>query len=141
MKKTIIASAVALACAAATQASAMDQLGKYEWKNRVLVLFGGSGDQKLAQQVEILRDKKSDLADRDMVVFTVIGDSVRPVYGDASGVDARKLREAADVKGNKFQAVLIGKDGSVKLRSANVVTDANMFGLIDRMPMRKAGQG
>jgi hypothetical protein len=141
MKKIIIASAVALACVGGIQASAMDQLGKYESRNRVLVLFGGSGDQKLAQQVEILRDKKSDLADRDMVVFTVIGDSVRPVYGDATGVDARKLREAANVKGNRFQAVLIGKDGGVKLRSSNVVTDANMFGLIDRMPMRKAGQG
>ena len=142
MKTVIIASAVAVASVMAFQASAtMDELGKYGWKNRVVVLFGGSGDQKLARQVEMLKSHQKDLASRDMVVITVIGDEVRPVYGDATGVDARKLRQQAGIKGNAFEAVLIGKDGGVKLRSSEVVTDEAMFGLIDRMPMRKNGQG
>jgi Domain of unknown function (DUF4174) len=68
-------------------------------------------------------------------------DQVRPVYGDAAGVDARKLRQEADKPDNTFQAVVIGKDGGVKLRSSDVVTDDKLFGLIDSMPMRKAGQG
>ncbi|MGA1802743.1 DUF4174 domain-containing protein [Rhizobium sp. HT1-10] len=142
MKTVIIASALAVAAIMASQASAtMDELRKYEWKNRVVVLFGGSGDQKLARQVELLRSHEKDLANRDMVVITVIGDEVRPVYGDATGVDARKLRQQAGIEGNAFEAVLIGKDGGVKLRSSEVVTDEAMFGLIDRMPMRKNGQG
>ena len=141
MRPIIIASATALGFVMSTQAPAMDQLGKYQSNSRVLVLFGGSGDQKLARQVEVLRGKQSELADRDMVVFTVIGDAVRPIYGETTGVDARKLRKEADIEDNTFQAVLIGKDGGVKLRSSHVVTNTNMFGLIDRMPMRKAGQG
>jgi hypothetical protein len=142
MKTLITASAIAVAAAMASPASAtMDELGKYEWKNRVVVLFGGSGDQKLASQVEVLKSREKDLASRDMVVITVIGDEVRPVYGDATGVDARKLRQQAGIKDNAFQAVLIGKDGTIKLRSSDVVTGVNMFGLIDRMPMRKNGQG
>lgn len=141
MKTFIIASAIAIAAVSATQAFALDELGKYQFKNRVVVLFGGSSDQKLATQVEVLKSKQSDLADRDVVVMTVIGGEVRPVFGDATGVDALKLRQDADIKGNTFQAVLIGKDGGVKLRSSDVVTDVKLFGLIDSMPMRKAGQG
>ena len=40
--------------------------------------------------------------------MTVVGDEVRPVDGDATGVDARKLRQDADIKGNTFEAVVIG---------------------------------
>ena len=80
MKTAIIASALAVAAIMASQASAtMDELRKYEWENRVVVLFGGSGDQKLARQVEVLKSHQKDLASRDMVVITVIGDEVRPV--------------------------------------------------------------
>jgi hypothetical protein len=140
MKKIVVATSVAL-LTAVSHASAMDSLSQYAWKHRVLILFGSSGDQKLAQQVQILKGKTKDLAERDMVVFTVIGDDVRPVYGDASKVDARKLRQDAGIRSGNFQAILVGKDGGVKLRSQTVVTDSNMFGLIDRMPMRKAGQG
>lgn len=141
MKTILVASAIAIVSMAASQAFAMDELEKYQSKNRVVVLFGGSGDQKLARQVQVLKSKPGELANRDMVVFTVIGDEVRPIYGDATGVDARKLRQEAGIKGNEFQAVLIGKDGGIKLRSPDVVTDTAMFGLIDRMPMRKNGQG
>jgi hypothetical protein len=142
MRTLIAASAIAVATIIAFQASAaMDELGKYEWKNRVVVLFGGSGNRKLASQVQILKSHEKDLANRDMVVIAVIGDEVRPVYGDATGVDARKLRQQAGIKGNAFEAMLIGKDGGIKLRSSDVVTDGDMFGLIDRIPMRKNGQG
>jgi hypothetical protein len=141
MKAFIIASAIAIVAAPATHALALDELAKYQSKNRVVVLFGGSGDQKLAKQVGVLKSQESNLAERDVVVITVVGDEVRPVFGDATGVDARKLRQEADVKGNTFQAVVIGKDGGVKLRSSDVVSDDKLFELIDSMPMRKAGQG
>lgn len=141
MKTLVIAWATAIAAAFASHAFALDELARYQSKNRVVVLFGGSGDQKLAKQVEALKSKQADLAERDIVVITVIGDEVRPVFGDSTGVDARKLRQEADIKGNIFQAVVVGKDGDVKMRSSDVVTNDKLFGLIDAMPMRKAGQG
>lgn len=138
MKGMIIAAALALTSISA-QAADIDVLSNYASKNRVLVLFGTSGDAKLAQQVKQLRSEKAQLADRDMVVFTVVGDEVRPVFGDASKIDAHKLRQEANIDSGAFQAVLVGKDGGVKLRSQNVVSNSDMFGLIDRMPMRKTG--
>ena len=141
MKTFLIASAIAIAAASGSQAFALDELAKYQSQNRVIILFGETGDKKLAKQVEVLKTQESGLAERDVVVMTVIGDEVRPVYGDATGVDARKLRQEAEIRGNTFQAVVIGKDGGVKLRSSDVVTGTKLFNLIDSMPMRKAGQG
>ena len=141
MRTFLIASAIAIAAASVSQVFALDELAKYRSQNRVIVLFGGSGDQKLAKQVEVLKTQESGLAERDVVVMTVIGDEVRPVRGDATGVDARKLRQEADINGNTFEAVLIGKDGGVKLRSLDVVTGGKLFELIDSMPMRKVGRG
>ena len=138
MKKIITIAAILIA--AATQASAMDSLSGYAGKNRVLVLFAADGDPKLAQQIELLKGQDNALADRDMVVLEVVGEKVRPIYGGAKGIHARELRRDAGINSPGFQAVLVGKDGEVKLRSSQVVSDAQMFDLIDRMPMRKAGQ-
>src|ERR1700712_5192212 len=102
MKTLIVASAIAIAAASVTQAFALDELGKYQSKNRVVILFSGSGDQKLVKQVEVLKSQKATLRSGTLVM-TVIGEEVRPVYGGATGVNARKLRQEAGIKGNTFQ--------------------------------------
>ncbi|AYD04525.1 DUF4174 domain-containing protein [Neorhizobium sp. NCHU2750] len=139
MKKILFATAIAV-LAVTSQASAMESLSQYAWKNRVLILFGTSGNQKLASQVQLLKGRQSNLAARDMVVISVIGDEIRPIYGNSSKIDARQLRREADITSGGFQAVLVGKDGGIKLRSQDVITDATVFGLIDRMPMSKSGR-
>jgi hypothetical protein len=137
--KTILA-ATALILATTTQGFTMDSLSNYGWKNRVLVLFGSSSNEKITRQIELLQNQTGELANRDMVVLQVSGDAVRSIYGSASKVDAARLKREAKVKGDGFEAVLVGKDGGIKLRSDKVVSDVEMFDLIDRMPMRRAGQ-
>ena len=139
MKKIILAATILLA--ATSQGFAMDSLKKYTWENRVLVLFGTADDDKLASQIALLKSQASELSERDMVVMQVSDDTVTSVHGDAAGIDAKALKAEAGASGNAFQAVLIGKDGGVKLRSSEVVSDVEMFDLIDRMPMRQAGRG
>lgn len=68
--KTIIIS-VPLTLATSGPVSAMDSLSGYGWKNRVLVLFGGSTDQEMKRQVAILSAQESWMAERDMVVLQV----------------------------------------------------------------------
>jgi hypothetical protein len=38
---------------------------------------------------------------------------------------------------SNFYAILIGKDGSEKLRSASAIDTEKLFGTIDAMPMRR----
>ena len=37
----------------------------------------------------------------------------------------------------EFRAILVGKDGTVKLNRRSVVSDEDLFSLIDSMPMRR----
>lgn len=76
-----------------------------------------------------------------MVVLQVSGDVVETIYGDADRIDARRLRAEANIADGAFHVVLVGKDGGVKLKSDTVVSDVEMFDLIDRMPMRRGGKG
>jgi hypothetical protein len=137
MLRIVLASVLWLA--AATGGSAMDSLSHYTWKNRVLVLFGEPDDPQMTRQLALLARQEKDLAERDMVVLQVAKSSVVPVFGTPPAATADRLR--ADLKASgSFELVLIGKDGGVKLRSKDAVPEADLFGLVDSMPMRRAGQ-
>jgi len=138
MKRTLIAFAFSLAT---SQVFAMDSLSHLEWRKRVLILFGDKGNASIARQVGILKSQKAELAERDMVVLQVSGDVVETIYGDADRIDAGRLRAEANIADGAFHVVLVGKDGGVKLKSDTVVSDVEMFDLIDRMPMRRGGKG
>jgi hypothetical protein len=120
---------------------AMDSLSKYEWKNRVVVLFGDPQDDRLVRQIDILTSRPDEISDRDMVILHVDGDDVRSIFGDAALVNARQLRKEADINGDEFKALLVGEDGGIKLASAEVITDEKLFSLIDQMPMRRSERG
>lgn len=118
----------------------MESLSQFEWKNRVLVLFGKSDDGKLRKQLDALAGQKPALADRDMVVLHVHGNEVETVFGDSAKLDANKIALEARAPAEQFEAVLVGKDGGITLRSEDVVSTVELFDLVDRMPMRQAEQ-
>ncbi len=131
----------ALSSLISTQVLAMDSLSQLEWKNRVVLVFGQTYDEKVLQQIDLLKSKENELADRDMVIIRVSVNEVHAVYGKASGLDASAIRREAHMRDERFKVLLIGKDGDVKLRSDRIVGATEMFGLIDSMPMRNAEKG
>ncbi|CAD7049911.1 hypothetical protein RHAB21_04096 [Pseudorhizobium halotolerans] len=124
-----------------SQGFSMDGLSELTRKNRVLAVFGGATDGRLRQQITLLMKKTDDLADRDMIVLQVSGDTVSAIFGSAPDLDADALRAGAEASGDEFQVILVGKDGGIKLRSNQVVANVEIFDLIDRMPMRRAENG
>lgn len=116
----------------------MDSLSSLQWKNRVVLVFGKANDPEVARQEASLRSSFDGLAERDLVIVRVSGDKVRVVYGNAPALSSEVLRREAKVSDDEFSVVLVGKDGSVKLRSAEVVGNDKLFSLIDSMPMRRA---
>jgi hypothetical protein len=139
MRTLILALAVALA--SISQGFAMDSLSRYEWKNRIVLVFGKANDPKVERQIDLLTEKQAELADRALVIIRVTGNEARVVYGASMAMNGDKLRSDAKVGTGEFQVLLVGKDGGVKFRSKDIVSDVDIFELIDRMPMRKAGQG
>ncbi|WP_080837110.1 DUF4174 domain-containing protein [Agrobacterium genomosp. 13] len=135
--------AAAIVALASSKVIAMDSLAALEWKNRVVVVFGNPEDPKLDQQIALLASQENELTDRDMFIIRVSGGEARAVYGDGDNLrlDAAAIRKDADVSDGPFQVVLLGKDGSVKLRSKRIVENIEIFDLIDSMPMRRAEKG
>jgi metal-dependent amidase/aminoacylase/carboxypeptidase family protein len=119
----------AIALAAATVAS-------MQHHRRVLIVAASSpADPALAEQRRELAGWRSGAADRDISVVEVIGDHVAGASDTAAA-----LRQHYRLAADRFQVVLIGKDGHEADRSTRPYPARALEATIDAMPMRRAGQ-
>ncbi|TKD52847.1 DUF4174 domain-containing protein [Sphingomonas baiyangensis] len=104
-----------------------------EREKRTLIVFAPSQrDARLARQLALLDSDRGVLADRDVHVVKVVGDSVAGAY-DYAG----HLRARYGVANESFETVLLGRDGGVKLRTDDAVALPRLAATIDAMPMRQ----
>jgi hypothetical protein len=114
-------------------------LDAHLWRNRLLLVFAPSEDhERYRDLIRELRDKEKEVIDRDLLVFHVLerGES-RLDDSFINGKTAARLRERLSAKLGELTVVLVGKDGGEKLRRGNEVDIAEIFSLIDSMPMRQ----
>ena len=113
--------------------------GDFLWKNRPLLLFGHSPDTTEYQEVLAqLKTLSAEIIDRDMVIIEVFDTGlVREDTKPLPAEDAEKLRKRFSVAKGSLTAILIGKDGGQKLRQTDRIDLAEIFALIDTMPMRQ----
>jgi hypothetical protein len=117
----------------------VESLAAFQWKNRVFILFADKDNARAARQENQLLADRSALDERDMVVLKVSVGKVRPLFGAADGLDGEAIRH--DLEGpeaGEFAAFLLGKDGTVKLKVSEPITNGELFAIIDSMPMRAA---
>ncbi len=101
-------------------------------KRRVLLVYGRDDAQHYTiEQQESLNEEKTGLADRDLDVIVLIASQV-PEPDRQFLMHDYKLNPSTE-----FVAWLIGKDGGVKETYAKPVATKDLFGLIDKMPMRR----
>lgn len=116
---------------AAPQASA--PLDAMRWEERVLLVFAPQErDAALSKQRKIVGADGDGFRDRELRIVEVVGESV------AGARDyAPRLRQRYHIASDEFAAVLVGKDGTVKLRTNRPIDTAQLFTTIDSMPMRQ----
>ena len=115
--------------------AASPTIAQMKWERRVVIVSAPTADDPaLAEQRHIFAGWATNAAARDLTVVEVIGDRVQGA-GDTAAQIRRRFRIPA-----AFTAILIGKDGGEKLRSAKPFPAAALEATIDAMPMRKAGQ-
>ncbi len=115
--------------------AAYPTLAQMQWERRVLIVAAPSAqDPTLAAQRRILGTWTAKRDERDLTVVEIVGDQVRGA-GDTARTLRRKFRLPTG-----FTAILIGKDGGEKLRSAHPFPTALLEQTIDAMPMRRAGR-
>lgn len=119
--------------------TAVSSLQQFQWRSRVLVIFADADNAKASRQENLLMAEKQGLTERELVVLRVASGAVAPLFGSSEALDAEKLQvdlEAPEV--GVFAAILVGKDGSVKLRAVEPMASDELFSTIDGMPMRAA---
>lgn len=115
------------------------QMNDYQWQNRLLLIFAPNQDSRdYEEQMEELNSSEEGMRDRDMRVFHLFRDGSS--FGDEqyltdNSVDA--LYNKFKVESGSFVVLLIGKDGTEKLRKSGLLKTDKLFALIDSMPMRQ----
>ncbi len=128
-----------LASVSAYSNEAPFSLTQYRWTKRVLVVSAPSdNDKNLKTQQEELASTPAEFLDRDMVLVTLLDDSVSSAdRRELTTPEVSAIRESLDIPPGVFALRLIGKDGSVKLSSDEPTPVAEVYSLIDTMPMRQ----
>ena len=127
-----------IACAAPRAGRVPGPLDELEWRNRVLLLFAPEpGDPRLAALEAALAARRCDVAERDLLVARVA--AARGSLGERAlaPAEVRALRQRFDVMRDEALVILVGKDGTEKARGERPRL-ADLFALIDGMPMRRA---
>jgi len=134
------ASILLLGFPCATGGASMDiDLDDYQWKNRIILVFAPSSDSEAyARQMGEFEGEEDGILDRDLVILELFknGES-RAGDTSLSARVAQRLRSQFNVEADEFSIILMGKDGTVKLRSPVPVPVSEIFGRIDAMPMRQ----
>jgi NADH dehydrogenase [ubiquinone] 1 alpha subcomplex assembly factor 1 len=131
---------LSLAAVHAFPAQAAFTLEEYRWNRRVLVISAPQQDDAgLAKMRDAVASSIAEFTERDMVLVTLL-DSGASVAGERQLTDteAAAVRDALGIQAGSFALRLVGKDGSVKLSAESPAAMAEIYALIDTMPMRRS---
>jgi len=124
-----------LALLAITATPAPPSVAAMHWHRRILMVASPApNDPQAEAQRRILADWDAGAKDRDLSLVELSGARVTGASDTASSL-AKKF----NLKPDRFQVLLIGKDGTVALRSSHPLSAQILQGTIDAMPMRRAG--
>ena len=108
------------------------------WEKRVLLVFvpdeQNAGYQR---QQAILQAIKGGLSERDMTVIRAFADDRVAIDEQVHAQSGASFYQRFAVNSNEFRVILVGKDGTIKLDRDSAVSGADLFALIDSMPMRR----
>ena len=113
-------------------------LGAYQWKNRIILLKDTHLDSDWLQaQLKRLRFNSEALLEREVLLFLLTDTSVYDEKLNKTSLQVAAIVTKYELS-NFEGLVLIGKDGSTKLKEQFIVNPSTIFDLIDGMPMRAA---
>ena len=110
----------------------MNNLGDYQWKNRLILVQAASETEGA---VQTLSDAHVAINDREIIWFVNTGEGLVSNQATVSGGVEHDVSELLAKVSPEERVLLIGKDGGIKSREPSLDLDA-IFRRIDAMPMR-----
>lgn len=115
------------------------QLEKHEWKNRVLLIISDNETSDNYQnQILKLEAAQDGLIERKVLVYNVLPNKYKVSTNASNWIASSVLFNSFMDTNDAFTVILIGLDGTVKLKKEGMLTTKTLFELIDSMPMRQA---
>ena len=112
-------------------------LERFRDSKRVLIIFADAQDDRPAIQDEWLRNAQMRLIEEDVEVFIIAGGGAFSLFDDGWELDADDIRERLQGPPySEFGLILIGRDGTVKLRSSEPRTAEDIFAALDKLPKK-----
>jgi hypothetical protein len=114
-------------------------LSKHQWKNRVLlILTENIEDQEFKNQIKKLQNDQKGFQNRKLIIYQMTTTHFKlGISKENEWIKKSELYNNLKSNDKTFEVILIGLDGSEKLRQNTVLTIDKLFSLIDRMPMRR----
>jgi hypothetical protein len=139
MKWMLLAAFLLGLAAGPADARPKSDLGQYQWKKRLLLVFAPSDHDAAYQKLnEQLQTSAKELAERDLMVFHLLAAEKGWVDETPISKDSvRSLYQEYGVRDETLTLVLIGKDGGEKMRQTPPFDLQAIFERIDAMPMRQ----
>ncbi|MBX2816847.1 MAG: DUF4174 domain-containing protein [Saprospiraceae bacterium] len=110
-------------------------LGDYQWKKRIVLIdIVALSHEALDLQLRLAQGP--GYAERDILVLVHHNGTTYDANLKAINLDLARVRH--ELGKGEDQLLLIGKDGTIKLRHTLPTEDAVLFHLIDQMPMRRS---
>jgi len=110
------------------------------WKSRPLIVLAASADDPLLARVQAALQEPANreaFVERDMVLYTVIGQQGQRNGQPLEAIASKRLLLALDAGNARPQVILVGKDGGKKIQQGADADLQAIFRTIDRMPMRQ----
>ena len=112
---------------------------QHQWQNRILVLSAPTADDETLGELQLdMASTPEEFADRDLLLVTLLDDALSTAGArELTTAEAAMARASLGLRPGSFALRLVGKDGSVKLASETATSMAEIYSLIDGMPMRQ----
>ncbi|WP_170837157.1 DUF4174 domain-containing protein [Aquimarina amphilecti] len=113
-------------------------LDKHRWEDRlILVLADSYKNPKLVKQLKQFKNKSKSLEDRKLIVYQITPNSYQTGIDKNTSTKSNAVYKVYNPSNEDFKIILIGLDGSIKLKSNKVLLSTQIFDQIDQMPMRR----
>jgi hypothetical protein len=102
-----------------------------------LLIVEDTLSEELQKQRLILQQEKTGSTERKLLVYIITPQAFLEEIHEEEWIPSTKLYQQFRTPGEDFEIVLIGLDGSVKMRATETITAGELFSVIDAMPMRR----
>jgi len=112
-------------------------LSKHQWENRLILLITDDESNSTFQsQLAELRKDLTGLNERKLILYQVMPEAYRTGLDDGDIKESAHLYQGYKKTDSRFEVVLVGLDGGIKLRKNEILLLEELYAIIDAMPMR-----